>query len=217
MSVVKVENLDISNLKFSAVTKNKSNVGVKSVYVNTKDGGKVQVQLPFLKAPFGLNRFDENSPYDISLSIPSDSIVYQKFAEFDKRAVDYIVQNSKECLGKIYNDDIIREALYRPVMRPPTNEKYDSLLKVKVNMDSDGNPVAETYNHLLEPASIRDVQKGQQIMMIVTIASLWFVDGKAGATIRLEQVMLSKSEKLMGCAFILDENQQEEDESAYFD
>lgn len=217
MSVIKIENLDINSLKFSPVMKNKSNG--KTIYVNSADGGKVTVQLPFLKAPFGLNRFDESSQYDISLSIPKNTEVFNKFHQLDERVIDHLVKNSKESLGKIYNEQIIREALYRPVMRPPLDEKYDYLLKVKVSTNANGQPATETYDHTLNLADLTTLQKGQKVMTIATISSVWLIDGKAGISIRLEQAMLSKSEKLTGFAFLLDEETGAEDpnEPAYFD
>ena len=47
-----------------------------------------------------------------------------------------------------------------------------------------------------EPIPLDEIEKGQRAMAIVEISSIWFVDGKFGVSLRLQQVMVEPSAKL---------------------
>jgi hypothetical protein len=46
-----------------------------------------------------------------------------------------------------------------------------------------------------------EIEKGQRAMAIVELNSIWFVDGKFGVSLRLQQVMVEPSAKLPAFAF----------------
>ena len=52
-----------------------------------------------------------------------------------------------------------------------------------------------------EPIPLDEIEKGQRAMAIVEISSIWFVDGKFGVSLRLQQVMVEPSAKLPAFAF----------------
>ena len=45
------------------------------------------------------------------------------------------------------------------------------------------------------------VEKGQKVMAIVDVSSIWFIDNKFGVTVRLQQALLEQSTKLPSFAF----------------
>jgi hypothetical protein len=52
-----------------------------------------------------------------------------------------------------------------------------------------------------EQVSLDSIEKGQKVMAIVDLSSIWFIDNKFGVTIRLQQTLLEQSSKLPSFAF----------------
>ena len=52
-----------------------------------------------------------------------------------------------------------------------------------------------------EAVPLDSVEKGQKVMAIVDLSSIWFIDNKFGVTIRLQQTLLEQSSKLPSFAF----------------
>jgi hypothetical protein len=114
--------------------------------------------------------------------------------------IETVAKNSKEWLGKAYNIDVIREALYKPLVRPGKDD-YPSTLKLKVMTKPTGEFLAEAYDMQQKAMTVDGIEKGQRCMCIVDFNQIWFIDNKFGVSVRLSQVLCEKSQKLPSFAF----------------
>ena len=221
LSIQRSSDFSPASVGFSKLRKNKN--GGKTVYLNGGDNKKLYLQLPFMRSPYGLSAFTDEgtgrTTYSLDVSFDSDNAdameLHDKLKELDEIIVNTVAQNSKEWLGKEFNVAVLREALYKPMVRP-NKEPYPSTLKLKIATKPDGTFVPEAYNMQKEAVPLDSVEKGQKAMAIVDVSSIWFIDNKFGVTIRLQQALLEQSTKLPSFAFqgldLPDEEVDEEDE-----
>jgi len=197
---------DPSTVLFSALKKNKN--GGKSVVLTRGDKKKLYLQLPFMRSPFGLSAFTDESTnktsYSLDLSFDNDNDEAQELAtklrELDEIILNTVATNSKDWLGKKYDINVIREALYKPLVRQG-KEGYADTLKLKVQTNASGEFISEVYNSDREQISMDDIERGQKCMCIVEIGQVWFIDNKFGVSVRLSQVLCGESNKLPKFAF----------------
>lgn len=206
LAIQRSSEFSAASVGFSKLRKNKN--GGKTVYLNGGDNKKLFIQLPFMRSPFGLSMFTDEgtgrTSYSLDLSFDPDNTeameVHDKLKELDEIIVNTVAQNSKEWLGKEFNVAVLREALYKPIVRPG-KEQYPSTLKLKVSTKPDGSFVPEAYSMQREQVPLDTIEKGQKVMAIVDLSSIWFIDNKFGVTIRLQQTLLEQSSKLPSFAF----------------
>ena len=204
--IQRYENFDASSVVFSKMKKNKN--GGKTVYINAPGNKKMYLQLPFLRSPFGLSVFTDEATnktsYSLDLSFDKDNEaaaeLMSKLQVLDTRIIETVAENSKEWLGKQYNIDVIREALYKPVVRPG-KEEYPSTMKLKLMTKPDGAFLAEAYDMSQTPIPLDSIEKGQKCMCIVDFNQIWFIDNKFGVSVRLSQALCEQSTKLPSFAF----------------
>ena len=195
-----------ASVQFSKFRKNKN--GGKAVYLNAGDNKKIYVQLPFLRSPYGLSAYTDEATgrtsYSLDLSFDPDNSeameLHTKLKELDDIIVNTVAANSKEWLGKEFNVAVLKEALYKPIVRPG-KEQYPSTMKLKVLTKSDGSFVPECYNMNKQMVTLDSIEKGQKAMAIIDVNQIWFIDDKFGVTIRLQQVLFEQSVKLPSFAF----------------
>ena len=195
-----------SSVVFSKIRKNKN--GGRAVYLNGPNNSKLQLELPKMRAPFGLSAFtDEASKktsYTLPLSFDADpetDDLMNKLKTLDEIIVKMVAENSVEWLGKKYGVPVIKEALYKPIVTPGKGD-YPATLKLKVLSDAKtGDFVPEAYNYKRENVELTSIEKGQRVKSIVEINQIWFIDNKFGVSIRLHQVLLEPSKKLPRFAF----------------
>lgn len=221
MNVQLSSDFDASSVNFSKMRKNRN--GGKAVYLNTGSGaGKILVQLPYLRAPFGLSSFtDENTKrtsYSLDLSFDSENEDLQKiFEDVDANVLETVSANSQEWLGKKYNITVMKEALYKPIVRPGKGD-YPATMKLKVMTDlKTGEFVPLSYNSQREQVPLDTIEKGQNMMAIIDINQIWFIDNKFGVSVRLQQVLLEPSKRLAAFAFRGVENNEEDDVEEEYD
>ena len=211
---------DVSSVNFSKMRKNKN--GGKAVYINVGGAGKNHVQLPYLRAPFGLSAFTDEATkrtsYSLDLSFDAENEDLQKkFEELDNKVLETVAANSQEWLGKKYNIAVMKEALYKPIVRPNKGD-YPSTMKLKIMTDSrTGGFVPEAYNHQHNRVELDTIEKGQKMLAIIDINQVWFIDNKFGVSVRLQQVLLEPSKRLPAFAFRGVEPPQEEDACEEYD
>jgi hypothetical protein len=195
-----------ASVQFSKFRKNKN--GGKAVYLNAGDNKKMYVQLPFLRSPYGLSAYTDEATgrtsYSLDLSFDPDNSeameLHTKLKELDDIIVNTVAANSKEWLGKEFNVAVLKEALYKPIVRPG-KEQYPSTMKLKVLTKSDGSFVPECYNMNKQMVTLDSIEKGQKAMAIIDLNQIWFIYNKFGVTIRLQQVLFEQSVKLPSFAF----------------
>lgn len=206
LTIQRSSDFSANSVGFSKLRKNKN--GGKTVYLNAGDNKKLYLQLPFMRSPYGLSAFTDEgtgrTTYSLDLSFDTDNTqameLHDSLKELDELIVNTVAENSKEWLGKEFNVAVLREALYKPIVRPG-KEPYPSTLKLKVATKPDGTFVPEAYNVRKEPVTLDTIEKGQKVMAIVDVSSIWFIDNKFGVTIRLQQSLLEQSTKLPSFAF----------------
>jgi len=208
MSLTIQQSSDFSpaNVQFSKLRKNKN--GGKAVYLNAGDNKKLYVQLPFLRSPYGLSAYTDEATgrtsYSLDLSFDPDNeeamALHNKLKELDDKIVNTVAANSKEWLGKEFNVAVLKEALYKPIVRPG-KEQYPSTMKLKILTKSDGSFVPECYNMNKQMVTLDSIEKGQKAMAIIDLNQIWFIDNKFGVTIRLQQALFEQSAKLPSFAF----------------
>jgi hypothetical protein len=206
LSIQQSTNFSPSAVKFSNLRKNKN--GGKAVYLNAGDNKKIYIQFPFMRSPFGLSAFTDEgtgrTSYSLDLSFDADNTaameLHDKLKELDDIIVNTVAANSKEWLGKEFNVAVLKEALYKPMIRPG-KEQYPSTIKLKVLTKPDGEFVPEAYSMHRDKVSIDTLEKGQKVMAIIDLNQIWFIDNKFGVTIRLQQCLFEQSAKLPSFAF----------------
>jgi hypothetical protein len=207
LQVQKASTFDASTVTFSKLRKNKN--GGKAVYLNGSGNRKLYLQFPYMRAPFGLSTFTDEATkktsYSLDLSFDKNDEAMLKlqdtFKKFDEAVVKMVAANSQEWLGKKYNEAVIKEALYKPLVRPGKDD-YPSTMKLKVLSDAKtGDFVPEAYNTNRDKVPMTSIEKGQKVMCIVDINQIWFIDNKFGISARLQQVLLEPSKKLPAFAF----------------
>jgi hypothetical protein len=210
------KNFDIQSVGFSKLRKNKN--GGKAVYLNVSDK-KLYLQLPKLRSPYGLSTYTDEgtgrTSYSLDLSFDTDNTeameLREKMVQLDDLIVQTVVENSKEWLGKKFNEAVCREALYKPLVRQG-KEPYPDTLKLKILTNDKGDFVPEAYNTARERIDLDKIEKGQKVTCIVDMVQIWFIDNKFGVTVRLQQALLEPSAKLPSFAFVgMDETQAEEE------
>jgi hypothetical protein len=208
MSIINSSDFSASDVSFSALRVNKAR-GNKTVYLSGHNRAKLTIQFPWMRAPFGLSSYTDaatdRTSYSVDLSFDRDApelVEFQeKLDEFDDLVVKTVAANSKEWLGKPFKEAVLKEALYKPVIRPG-KEEYASTIKLKVMMDNKtGEFVPEAYNMRRETVSVSDLEKGMKVIVIAELASIWFIDNKFGVTVRLLQMLMEPPKKLPKFAF----------------
>ena len=191
-----------SNVSFSDVRKNAK--GGKAVYLNQVGGGKLIFQLPPLRAPFGLSEYKDEASGRVSYTLPlslDKPEILEAFSKLDARVLDYITEHSEELLGKKMSREVIKEGVYKPLVRPSSKEGYAPILNLKVLM-KDGAIATEAYSASRQPTTLTDLEKGQAVNAIIDINQIWRTPAGVGITIRVHQVMFAPTSKLKPCAFL---------------
>ena len=212
-----------ASVVFSKLRKNKN--GGKSVYLNGPNARKIQLEIPKMRAPFGLSTFTDEgtkkTSYSLDLSFDSDPLtddLMEKMKVLDDIIIKTVAENSVEWLGKKYGIPVIKEALYKPLVKPGKGD-YPSTIKLKILCDAKtGEFVPEAYNYLKENVDLNSIEKGQRVKCIVEISQIWFIDNKFGVSVRLLQCLLEPSKKLPRFAFqTVEEPPVEEEEEEEVD
>ena len=218
LSIQQSSDFSPASVQFSKLRKNKN--GGKAVYLNAGDNKKLYVQLPFMRSPYGLSAYTDEATgrtsYSLDLSFDPDNAeamaLHAKLTELDDIIVNTVANNAKEWLGKDFNVAVLKEALYKPIVRPG-KEQYPATIKLKVLTKSDGSFVPECYNMSKQMVTLDSIEKGQKAMPIIDLNQIWFIDNKFGVTIRLQQVLFEQSVNLPSFAFQgLDLHDEVEDE-----
>ena len=214
-------NFQTESVGFSNLRKNKN--GGKAVYLNISDR-KLYIQLPKLRSPYGLSTYTDEgtgrTSYSLDLSFDTDNeeamAFREKMIKLDDLVINTVVENSKEWLGKKFNEAVCREALYKPIVRPG-KEQYADTMKLKILTNTSGGFVPEAYNSKRENVPLDTIEKGQKVTCIVDVVQIWFIDNKFGVTARLQQALLEPSAKLPAFAFLGAQSSDKDAEEEFID
>jgi len=198
---------DASMVNFTDLRKNK--MGGKVVYLTDATRNKLQIQLPKMRAPFGISEFTDSSSgrssYSLDMSLENNDGLMTTLRALDDAIVGVIAKNSSAWLGKKHSASVIRDALYKPIVKDPSDPKYSPTIKLKVFKNRDDGFSAETYTPKGQKIALSDLEKGQMVATIIELNQVWIIDNKCGVSIRLEQALVYPTDKLTGFAFKLDD------------
>ena len=206
LAITKASEFNPSDVSFSKMRKNKN--GGKAVYLNKGGNNKLYIQFPKLRCPYGLSAFTDEgtnrTSYSLDLAFDTDNPeameLRKKFEELDEIIVNTVAEHSVEWLGKAFNVEVLKQALYKPLVRVG-KEEYPATIKLKVLTKSDGGFVPESYNMQRQAIPLDSVEKGAKVYTIVDLNQIWFIDNKFGVTIRLSQALVEQNAKLPSFAF----------------
>jgi hypothetical protein len=207
--VITAREFDPTKVEFSKLRKNKN--GGKAVYINTTQiakGKKFYLQLPFMRSPYGMSAFTDEvsgrTSYSLDLSFDADNEeateLRRKLEQFDDMIVEAVAKNSIEWLGKEFSTDVLRQALYKPVVRQGKDD-YPATIKLKIMCNQDGSFGPSCFTMKREKFPLDQIEKGQRVVAICEVNQVWFIDQKFGVTIRLTQCLCERSERLPEFAF----------------
>jgi hypothetical protein len=214
LSITKISDLSVSDIKFSDVRKNSR--GGKAVYLNHKAGGKLMLKLPALRAPFGLSTFtDENSGKVTSTSLPlsvDNPAVAARLEDINKAVLDFVSAHCEEIMGKKMSRDTLAE-MYKAPFKPALKEGYAPILNLKVITDpASGAIKTESYDSSGVDVPLDSLEKGQTVTTLVELSQIWRTPAGFGATYRVHQVKFSAANKLPSRALVESEDEEDEEE-----
>jgi hypothetical protein len=210
MAVMHVNDFSADLITFSDVRKNK--LGGKTVFLNTPQSSKILMQLPPLRAPFGLSIYTDSktgqSSYSLPLSLDEPGVL-DMFKAIDEKVFKFVADNSESILGKKYSPELIREGLYKPIVTQSKGD-YAPTLKLKVQVDRDGNFLPEAYDNSRNVIKFDTLSNGDRVHSIIDLSQIWVIDNKCGVSIRVQQIMKVPSSNLKGFAFQVQDDDEED-------
>lgn len=203
--LINIDAFDASSISFSEIKKNRN--GGK--FVNVK--GKTFIRFPPMRAPFGISPpKDQVKDYYLNLSI-DDSAILEKLVALDDKVLQFVHENSVALLGKQVEVNVMRDLLYASVLKPSKDNKYPPTIKAKAST-RDGTETSPVYNSKKELVSIDDITPGTQVSTVIELNQIWFINGKFGLSMRLNQAKLAPSNRITKYAFEDDDEPVEEDD-----
>jgi hypothetical protein len=239
IKIVKAQDFKPENVKFSEPKENKH--GGKVAYINYDyEDGKppktLRIQMPRMKAPFGVSGWDttkkdrkDNSPTKISndtleLSFnDADLDIIEKFEKLDKLAIEAGVVNSKDFFKKKFDREALKLFYKSSVKYNEDNEgerdnKYPPRFKTKLMKNQDSAYTVEVYNSAKERIMMniencgKMLPKGSECVCIIECTGIWIIGEKFGLSWRpIQMKVYRSSNKLVGYSFI-DDGEEEDAE-----
>lgn len=201
-----ISSFNTADIVASKVNTNK--YGGKAIYLNGPNKSRLMFQLPPLKAIVGLKpNLDKETgkvlSYSMPLSLDNPELV-EILQKLDNYALDLIVANSQELLGKKLTREVIEAGdSWKPLVKPSKKEGYAPLLTLKPMTEGpDLKITTEAYNSERQPVDLSILEKGQRVSCIIEIAQIWRSAMGFGVSVRLHKVMMAPTQKLVGCAFL---------------
>ncbi|MBP01731.1 MAG: hypothetical protein CMM25_02820 [Rhodospirillaceae bacterium] len=177
-------------------------------------GGRISVQTPNMRAPFGVNVFTDDTngkeSHSISLNFPEDGEFEAKIRQMDEFVLKTALDNCEDWFGKTMSEEVIKE-FYRPTITKDKTGKYPSTYRVKIPF-SRGECVPEIYTMDREQVDISAITNGSYVTLIVDFQSIWFVGKQFGCSWRMQQARVQPSGKLKGYSFADDPEAMEDSE-----
>jgi hypothetical protein len=209
--IYKPSEIDVSKITFNPNVKTLDS-GCKMVWAQY-DGQPLIMQLPTMKAPFGISYFEDNKKYSLDLSFDgkdsNESLknTYEMLQELDKKLMTYGMENSMTLFKKRYQTLDIMEALYTPIIRQPKDEKYSPTIKFNLNQTPTGEFKFSVFDGTKNKVNLLDINsKGSRVTAIVQWTGIWLAGGKFGASWKIQQLRVVPRATLQEYAFLDDEN-----------
>jgi hypothetical protein len=224
-SIIPAQKFNPNDLNYSEVKKTPS--GGKSVHINRDNTQGIIIQTPFMKAPFGIKTFDEESnkfTLELSLNKMDTDKNIKKFHDsleiFDSKIVKDGVKNSIPWFNKSKITEDVLKALYNPTLRlskdRETGEpdgRYPPTLRIKIPFyDDKWQCKVFDENKTKIDTDLRDIlTPGCEVKALIKCGGLWFISGKYGCTWKGIQLVVKKPQGFGEYAFIESDEELEND------
>jgi len=166
--------------------------------MQTEEGGRT----PFGVKSFAGEKSGENNDYNLNVSLNSTGELVKKLHQLDEAMLDFGIEHSKTILKQKYSAaqrEVVR-ALYTSCVKVADEGDYPPRITLKIQRKSVDNPVprilffhSETEEVEIESFEqlVRLIPKGSSVKALFTMKP-WFISGKFGITMILEQIIVSK-------------------------
>jgi hypothetical protein len=218
-SIVRSSDISVEDISFSKQVKTLES-GYKMVWVTYKNAPLI-IQLPKMKAPFGLGKWTDEKgvveKYSLDLSFAGkDSneklqATYDMFHALDEKVVDAALENSVEWFKKRYTSKEVMEALYTPIVKQPKDDKYAPTIKLPMKETAGGDFVCKVFDTNRSEINMKEIDcKGSDVQAIVQCSHVWIAGGKCGVSWKVSQLKVQPRPALTEYAFQPDEDDDEE-------
>lgn len=229
--VINIKNFKLNKVQISKPKINKS--GGKVIYINYdyEDGQgpkPLRLQMPKMKAPFGISGYDKdnsdntdnsvtersNDSIDLSLGDHTDAI--EKLKQLDKMFLDRVKANPVEFFNKKRSEEGIEE-VFTPSVKYGKNKatgeistEYPPRMKNKLYKDNEGKYNLQVYTPDRKPVEMtiynqsEIIPKGCECVTLLGVAG-WVTPTGLGLSWRPAQMIVYKSDNaLQNFAFLED-------------
>ena len=180
-----------------------------TAYITDESGKKIRVQLPRMRAPFGVQEGmgaasgssdsqETQSRPNLELDV-SDPKLVEWGRKVDAAAISYVAANSKELMKKTMKREFV-EQIFRGVI-PPARNEYNPLMRTKITrsgtyatkirvVTDSGSSITPLLHR---EGSIADIDRNDEVIPIVDVTGIWFANNSAGVTLGLSHVLVYKN------------------------
>jgi hypothetical protein len=223
---------DINSVSFTKPRKN--NMGGQNILINYNQGTNntpLIFQTPRLRAPFGLDRQDNDGvgpvKYNINVSLahgenpgPNVQAFTDNIGCLDNFVKTKGTELSESWFGKQKSAEVVNE-LFKPCERKSKDDKWASTLRLKLPI-RDGKPTFAAYGQdkneldvMTQDGEISPdfIQRGCEVVAIIQCTGVWFI-GKTqfGIGWKVLQVKIFQTNKLVGYSIVDEEDVEEEED-----
>lgn len=215
-AVVPAHKVDVSDISFSKDVKTLES-GFKMVYGKYKGGSPIVLQLPTMKAPFGVSGWTNDKgvieKYSLDLSFNGMdsseklSSTYELFKGIDDLVVTTALENSTEWFKKRYTSKEVMEALYTPIVKVPKDDKYAPTIKLPLKeVPGGGGFTCAAFDTNRNKLDLKSANcKGSDVTAIVNLSHIWIAGGKFGVSWKVSQLRVQLKPSLDEYAFVDDD------------
>ena len=219
IKVIHISNIKPSHFNVSAPKRNQNGgLRVDCEYKDPAISGSVYlIQTPKLRVPFGLGQQEHENRASYSLSMSLDNYKNNSPVEIefvrgieliDEQVKKLACENSRTWFKKQMKMDVIDE-LYRPSIR--YSEEWPPLFRCKLPFWS-GKFSCDFYDQHRSKCESDTVKNGCNVISLVQLSSLWFMDKQFGCTWTVKQVQAFPAIRYDG--FLIQENEKEDEKDA---
>jgi hypothetical protein len=149
------------------------------------NGKKLAFQTPRLRVPFGM------SDYDGKLSMTLSLADQPEFESFLRQCDAYVLERVAERSPTWFGAAAPTSANFNSNVREGAHERFAATWRLPIPSYA-GSCSVDVFDTDREIASIHDVTKGCDIVALVEMSSLWFVDQRFGIKWKPLQIMVHK-------------------------
>ena len=167
----------------------------------------------------GMDRLDDDNP-KVAKKAKKLNAFHKMIKEIDAAALSAASKNSLSWIKQKKASPEVASALYSPILKVSRDRetqepdgKYPDTVKAKIPC-YDGVFKTEVFDKEQKPIELKDgLVKGANSTNIIDIAEVWFVGGKFGMSLRLNQSRVEVPQGLRGYSFLPSDDDDDEEET----